>query len=41
MSELEQMLKDAGIDTDALAEEGDDDEDQDDEGDEEDKDDEG
>ena len=41
ISEIEQMLKDAGIDTDALAEEGDDEEDQDDEGDEEDKDDEG
>ena len=32
LAELEQMLKDAGIDIDALAEEGDDEEDQDDEG---------
>ena len=31
-TEIEQMLKDAGIDTDALAKESDDDEDQDDEG---------
>ena len=29
MSEIDQMLKDAGIDIDALAEEGDDEEDQD------------